>query len=503
MTGIFYLYNITTHFRHFLPKSDSVLIGRSSTTDLTLDNPSVSNKHAIISVRESSVYLRDLESTNGTFVNGEKLSKSDLKEVQAGDIIRFGFDPNSWRLEKTDSKTDFEKFDLKNEINSSPRGLSSGDGLGVGLGSIPSSTQSNLGLGGGLDTGITNEFTNRSRLSSGLGEIDSQPSRISRLQTSKYQSSRLDSNDSPINPPSKKSSASESNDEFEIWKSTTEHLDRLEQRVGYLEDTALTHKDIDHQLKRQQVTLLANVRHLAHDLSMKLSNYTISAKVKPATTVKEMLEQIESDLMLCSTKSSELITIINDLRSENRTLHNQVEEINEANSNLIKESKRNESLEELEIESLRSEKRDLERKLIDLESKFDLKNIEISELKEKLSTIDEKSGRRYHLLDVQNIELKKSNEDLRQELKSTHEYLSSVHSQLVESKSPRPKDRRSLSSANQNSPISIHSESIPLIYSNQDYVDYLRSKLEERENEVTNLKRKLNRVSLAVEDEPL
>jgi EAL domain-containing protein (putative c-di-GMP-specific phosphodiesterase class I) len=59
-------------------------IGRIDTADLQIDSTRVSREHAVI-VREGDAYrIRDLGSTNGTFVNGERIEETPLHE---GDLV--------------------------------------------------------------------------------------------------------------------------------------------------------------------------------------------------------------------------------------------------------------------------------------------------------------------------------------------------------------------------------------------------------------------------------
>ena len=64
-----------------------VLIGRSSDLDMVLVEDMVSRKHARISMQGDQIWIEDLGSTNGTFVNGEKIKRSRLKE---GDRVLVG-----------------------------------------------------------------------------------------------------------------------------------------------------------------------------------------------------------------------------------------------------------------------------------------------------------------------------------------------------------------------------------------------------------------------------
>lgn len=64
-----------------------ILVGRSSDLDMVLVEDMVSRKHAKISISGDQIFIQDLGSTNGSFVNGEKIRRARLKE---GDRILIG-----------------------------------------------------------------------------------------------------------------------------------------------------------------------------------------------------------------------------------------------------------------------------------------------------------------------------------------------------------------------------------------------------------------------------
>jgi pSer/pThr/pTyr-binding forkhead associated (FHA) protein len=62
-------------------------IGRSPDTDFTITHPTVSSLHCEVVLMEEGVTIRDLESTNGTFVDGRPVREARLS---AGQIVRLG-----------------------------------------------------------------------------------------------------------------------------------------------------------------------------------------------------------------------------------------------------------------------------------------------------------------------------------------------------------------------------------------------------------------------------
>jgi hypothetical protein len=61
-------------------------IGRTAASDIQVQNQGVSKDHAVIEVKDNQVLIKDLKSTNGTFVNGLQVNISHLKP---GDKISF------------------------------------------------------------------------------------------------------------------------------------------------------------------------------------------------------------------------------------------------------------------------------------------------------------------------------------------------------------------------------------------------------------------------------
>jgi len=64
------------------------VIGRRSDCDLHLSNATVSGQHAELLTINGQLFLKDLESRNGTFLNGRRIEAAAL--LDAGDILHFG-----------------------------------------------------------------------------------------------------------------------------------------------------------------------------------------------------------------------------------------------------------------------------------------------------------------------------------------------------------------------------------------------------------------------------
>ncbi len=75
---------------------ERVTIGRRPDNDLVLPNPAVSGQHAVVITVRNDSFLEDLDSTNGTWVNGKLVKKcllQDGDEIRiAGQVLRFVFE---------------------------------------------------------------------------------------------------------------------------------------------------------------------------------------------------------------------------------------------------------------------------------------------------------------------------------------------------------------------------------------------------------------------------
>jgi pSer/pThr/pTyr-binding forkhead associated (FHA) protein len=67
-----------------------ITVGRAKNNDIIIRAPEISKLHAVFVRQEDKTWrLKDMDSANGTMVNGTKLGKSESIEVQSGDQITF------------------------------------------------------------------------------------------------------------------------------------------------------------------------------------------------------------------------------------------------------------------------------------------------------------------------------------------------------------------------------------------------------------------------------
>ena len=65
-----------------------IIIGRDLRSTIVINDVEVSRSHCRISTYENGVYIEDLNSTNGTFINGDRVTKSTA--ISDGDILKIG-----------------------------------------------------------------------------------------------------------------------------------------------------------------------------------------------------------------------------------------------------------------------------------------------------------------------------------------------------------------------------------------------------------------------------
>lgn len=90
---------------YFLDK-ERFSIGRRPENDLQIDDPSISKEHAVISTVGNDQILEDKGSTNGTVVNGERVTRRIL---QNGDVIELSRYQLKYVNQKASTEMDFDR----------------------------------------------------------------------------------------------------------------------------------------------------------------------------------------------------------------------------------------------------------------------------------------------------------------------------------------------------------------------------------------------------------
>jgi hypothetical protein len=72
----------------FVIGSSSVKLGRTAPADIVLSHKSVSREHCIIGLANDELFVTDLNSTNGTFIDGERVGRATILPV--GSVVQLG-----------------------------------------------------------------------------------------------------------------------------------------------------------------------------------------------------------------------------------------------------------------------------------------------------------------------------------------------------------------------------------------------------------------------------
>src|SRR2546425_5193433 len=75
----------------FKPGGKRLNVGRASDNDLCLNDASVSKIHAAVVMNaQETLLIADTGSTNGTYINGRRISYGESRQIEDGDVVGFG-----------------------------------------------------------------------------------------------------------------------------------------------------------------------------------------------------------------------------------------------------------------------------------------------------------------------------------------------------------------------------------------------------------------------------
>jgi pSer/pThr/pTyr-binding forkhead associated (FHA) protein len=141
---------------------DRTTLGRRPYNDIVIDNLAVSGEHAVLQMAGGEVVLEDLNSTNGTYVNGKAIKKQPL---QNGDSIEIG--KYKIKFVGDTAVADFDKTMVvkarpavsPQAVAASPSGFPSGAGDSVGMGAFHAAIKVLSGAASGREVPLTKVVT--------------------------------------------------------------------------------------------------------------------------------------------------------------------------------------------------------------------------------------------------------------------------------------------------------------------------------------------------------
>ena len=140
---------------------DKTTLGRRPYNDIVIDNLAVSGEHAVLQMVGADVFIEDLNSTNGTYINGKAVKKQLLSH---NDTVEIG----KYKIKFiVDDGTDYEKTMIMKPGTrpAMPSGHGPGPGFGasgfgsLGASTIPASIRVLNGAAAGREVALTKVVT--------------------------------------------------------------------------------------------------------------------------------------------------------------------------------------------------------------------------------------------------------------------------------------------------------------------------------------------------------
>jgi pSer/pThr/pTyr-binding forkhead associated (FHA) protein len=138
---------------------DRTTLGRRPYNDIVIDNLAVSGEHAVLQMTSGEVFLEDLNSTNGTYVNGKAIKK---KQLANGDSVEIG----KYKI-KFVADNAADNFDKTMVVQARPAatasaptsGFAIGTGDSVGMGAFHAAIKVLSGAASGREVPLTKVVT--------------------------------------------------------------------------------------------------------------------------------------------------------------------------------------------------------------------------------------------------------------------------------------------------------------------------------------------------------
>ena len=152
---------------------DKTTLGRRPYNDIVIDNLAVSGEHAVLQMVGGDVFIEDLNSTNGTYINGKAIKKQLLVN---SDIVEIGKYKIKFLL---DESGDYEKTMILKPGSALPAGFglpSSFSGLPAAVATLPATIKVLNGAAAGREVSLTKVVTTVGKPGVQVASITKRPS---------------------------------------------------------------------------------------------------------------------------------------------------------------------------------------------------------------------------------------------------------------------------------------------------------------------------------------
>ena len=152
---------------------DKTTLGRRPYNDIVIDNLAVSGEHAVLQMVGGDVFIEDLNSTNGTYINGKAIKKQLLVN---SDIVEIGKYKIKFLLEES---SDYEKTMILKPGSAMPAGFGlrpSFSGLPAAAAALPATIKVLNGTAAGREVSLTKVVTTVGKPGVQVASITKRPS---------------------------------------------------------------------------------------------------------------------------------------------------------------------------------------------------------------------------------------------------------------------------------------------------------------------------------------
>jgi pSer/pThr/pTyr-binding forkhead associated (FHA) protein len=138
---------------------DRTTLGRRPYNDIVIDNLAVSGEHAVLQMTGGEVFLEDLNSTNGTYVNGKAVKKKQLVNGDSVEIGKYKIKFVADNVSDNFDKTMVVQARPAATAAATPSGFQVGVGDSAGIGALHAAIKVLSGAASGREVPLTKVVT--------------------------------------------------------------------------------------------------------------------------------------------------------------------------------------------------------------------------------------------------------------------------------------------------------------------------------------------------------